>query len=293
MIVVRLIGGLGNQMFQYAAGKALALHHNTHLLIDKIALEQDAKGAFTKRNYALGCFNIDASFATNEQIAFFEEESAGKLKRAFNRMFPAAKKKVVYYESGHRFHENFFTLPQDTYLIGFWQTEKYFGKFQEQIRNDFTLRHPVPEEVEDLLSEIRDTNSTSLHVRRGDYVSLQSAADFHGTPELDYYTKAVEHIIGEKGKTSVYVFSDDLIWCRKHLSFDLPVTFVQQSHGAEWDMYLMSQCRNNIIANSSFSWWGAWLNPHPEKIVTVPEYWFKNTRSDSMDIVARGWKIIK
>ncbi|MCE3259888.1 MAG: alpha,2-fucosyltransferase, partial [Bacteroidetes bacterium] len=171
MIVVRLIGGLGNQMFQYAAGKALALHHNTHLLIDKIALEQDAKGAFTKRNYALGCFNIDASFATNEQIAFFEEESAGKLKRAFNRMFPAAKKKVVYYESGHRFHENFFTLPQDTYLIGFWQTEKYFGKFQEQIRNDFTLRHPVPEEVEDLLSEIRDTNSTSLHVRRGDYVS--------------------------------------------------------------------------------------------------------------------------
>lgn len=289
MIVVKLIGGLGNQMFQYAAGRSLAIHHNTNLLLNKISLEEEPKGVFTKRNYELGCFGLEQSFATQEDLDYFSGNSSGKFKRTLDRIFPGIKRKVTLYESGHIFHSNFFSMPADTCLVGFWQSEKYFKKYEDQIRKDFTLLSPVPSSLHELHSRVKSTNSISLHVRRGDYVSLKTAADFHGTPGLSYYEKAIEYIRKEQDAGEIFVFSDDLDWCRHNLSFDLPVTFVQQNNGPEWDMFLMSQSKHNIIANSSYSWWGAWLNQNPGKIVILPEYWYRNVKSNSIDITPEGW----
>lgn len=292
MIIVKLIGGLGNQMFQYAAGRALAMHHNTPLFLDKTTLEEDAKGAYTQRKFELSCFNIDERFASQKELELFKDGKSNRLQRVVNRLFPQAKSKLTFHESGHIFHSNFFSLPTDTFLIGFWQSEKYFSGIANQIRKDFTLKAPVPSDVKQTLSLINNVNSVSLHVRRGDYVSLKSASEFHGLIGLEHYTKAISFIENKKPGTEIFIFSDDIAWCKENLKFDQMLHFVEHSSGAEWDMFLMSQCKHNIIANSSFSWWGAWLNTNPEKIVIIPEHWFAGKKSIELDRVAKNWQVL-
>lgn len=292
MIVVKLIGGLGNQMFQYAAGKALALHHQTKLFIDKTDLEKDAGGAYTQRKFELSCFNITAELATEKELSLFSANDSNKIQRVFNRFFPSVKKQVVFTESGHLFHPSFFKTPVNTYLNGFWQTEKYFLNCQEEIRKEFTLKSLLPAQIQELLNKINSGNSVSLHIRRGDYVTLKSANQFHGLIGMEYYKQATEFIASQKGNINVFVFSDDLTWCQENIKLNCPVHFVQHQAGAEFDMFLMSRCSHNIIANSSFSWWGAWLNNNPNKIVVIPAHWFAGKKSSDMDIVANGWKVI-
>jgi len=289
MIIVKLIGGLGNQMFQYAAGKALSLERGTELLIDKSDLDKETNGAFTKRHYELGCFNITERFANSNDLFPYKNIGSSRLKRLRDRYFPWLVNKVSFYESGNSFHRNFFKLPANTYLNGFWQSEKYFKKYETQIRNSFQIKDPLPDELKDVLQNIRTTTSVSLHVRRGDYVSLKSANDYHGLCSQEYYEAAIDKLKKKYRDIVIFVFSDDIEWCKTNLNFNSPMHFISQNKGAQWDLYLMSECRHNIIANSSFSWWGSWLNTNPNKVVIAPKNWFRDTTISTNDLIPENW----
>lgn len=291
MIVVKLIGGLGNQLFQYAAGRALADFHNTDLYLDTSFLSVNPNGAYTKRDYDLHAFSIRATIADKTVLQNFDFESSRLLNKLKN-IFPSYFSRVIFNEAQSYFNRQFFKLPANTYLNGYWQSEEYFLPSKNKIKDDFKLANPPSEKYQSLLLQIKSRKSISIHVRRGDYVSLNSANSFHGVLNKDYYQRAFEHFEEINSDFKYFVFSDDLNWCEQHLDFLGDVCFVDGSSlmlSAQEELLLMSNCSNHIIANSSFSWWGAWLNANPEKIVVMPQNWFTNVKSKTINIVPNNW----
>ena len=285
-----LDGGLGNQMFQYAAGRSLSLYHRVPLYLDTTILEKDPAGAYTPRKYELDCFKIQSLKATEEQLVRFVGCSI--LCRAIDKFFPPLRKKRTFYEPGYYFYKSFFRLPADTLLAGFWQSEKYFKPFDKLIRSELTLKNAPPPEIKTIEERVQSSCSVSVHVRRGDYVSIKDANEFHGLCSLKYYERAHSILRSENKYSRFFIFSDDLQWCRQNLRHLKNAHLVCHPFGAEWDLYLMSRCKSHIIANSSFSWWGAWLCESPAKRVLAPEYWLRNIKTASLDVVADGWEII-
>lgn len=283
MIVTRLIGGLGNQMFQYAAAKALALKHQTTIKVDTTTLEADPKGKYTQRYYELSIFNSNIEIATNDDF-----ETINRYKN-----FPVFIKNILnaYYfanEQGSHYQLDFEKYPSNCYLNGFWQSELYFKKFEAEIKNDFTFNELIINENKDLAEKISNSQSVSLHIRRGDYVSNKEANQFHGLCDLNYYKRAVS-LLKEKDSTiELFVFSDDIAWCKQHLIFDKTIHYIE-TQNPHSDLYLMTLCKHNVIANSSFSWWGAWLNNNPQKNVVAPKNWFANTDVNTSNIIPKSW----
>jgi Glycosyl transferase family 11 len=299
VIIARLDGGLGNQMFQYAAGRSLSLHHHVPLYLDTTILEKDPAGAWTPRKYVLDCFKIQSLKATEEQLTHFSGSSS-RLSRIIDRTFPSLRKKLSFSEPGYYFYKSFFRLPADTLLIGCWQSEKYFKSFDKLIRSELSLKSTPPPEIKIMEELIQSLYSVSIHVRRGDYVSLKICNELHGLCSLQYYERAHAILQAENKDSRFFIFSDDPEWCRQNLQHLKNSHLVCHPFGAEWDLYLMSLCKSHIIANSSFSWWGAWLCEYPGKRVLVPEYWLRNAsiarapdiKTACLDVVAEGWEII-
>jgi hypothetical protein len=158
------------------------------------------------------------------------------------------------------------------------------------IRTDFAFRQPLTGLNVEIAQEIAVVNSVSLHIRRGDYASNPKTLSTHGTCSLAYYKEAIRKIIERVESPHLFVFSDDIDWARDNLNIDLPIRYVDHNRDSESfnDMRLMSLCRHHIIANSSFSWWGAWLNPHEDKIVVAPNNWFANS-NNTKDLLPTGW----
>jgi hypothetical protein len=291
MIIVKLIGGLGNQMFQYAAGKSLALKNHTDLYIDISHLAKDTKGAYTKRELELDVFNTKYHIATSEQIEKFRIDNQNKYTRFLQRNYPFLFSNLYVAESGNKFNSQFFKYGRNTYLDGFWQCEDYFKMHRELLLKDFTLKHALHPEEESLKQTIQNGTNISLHVRRGDYVSIPSNLNFHGVLDVEYYNKAIELIKQKTKIDKVFVFSDDIEWCKQNFTNHELFNFVDFTHKvpAYQELYLMSQCSHHIIANSSFSWWAAWLNNKPNKIVVAPKVWFADKSIDTSDIVPKQW----
>lgn len=289
MIIVKLIGGLGNQLFQYAAGRCLAHLHGTELKLDRSYLDADPKGAYIKRDYELGVFQVHASFATPEDVRPFLKKSGNKIVRTLSRKLPILFDKLYVAESGHAYHKEFMSYPADTYLDGFWQSELYFKQAEKVIRKELTFKDPASGLNAELLEKIKRVNAVSLHVRRADYVADKNTSNYHGTCSPDYYKKAIEAIAEKHGEIELYIFSDDIEWCRENMKPAFPHHYVGHNSGKNSyeDMRLMSSCRHNIIANSSFSWWGAWLNANENKTVVAPEKWFTNAVNP--DIYPDNW----
>ncbi len=269
MIIVRLKGGLGNQMFEYAAGRAMALATGARLLLDATFLNDRTPRHITFRSYELGIFTIAPEFTFLSRLSFL-------LPIPF--VWPAFS--VCAEKIGALFGRKM------VYLKDYFQSEKYFSDHAGDIRNDFTFKNPLSPAAEKIAAEIASTESVCLHVRRGDYVSDTKTAAHHGfAGDGGYYGKAIE-TIGEKiANPRFFVFSDDMEWCRKNLGIR-PAVFVPASAD---DLHLMSLCKHDIIANSSFSWWGAWLNKNPHKIVIAPKRWLRGETCDSGDIVPVSW----
>jgi hypothetical protein len=291
MIIVKLIGGLGNQMFQYAAGRCLAHLHETELLMDTSYLEKDPKGAYTKRKPELDVFHIDLKVATKADVERFNVEGSNKYSRALQRRLPILFTNLYVAESGTTFHKEFFSYPENTYLDGFWQSELYFNTIESILVNDFVLRDPLNRENKDWLKKIEGCESVSLHVRRGDYVFNAAAQSHHGSCDADYYKKAIESIKEDYKDIEVFVFSDDLNWCKANLKIKETLHFVDvnQRENQHLDMFLMSHCKHNVIANSSFSWWAAWLNRNDDKIVIAPLKWFSDPSIKTYDLIPKEW----
>ncbi len=275
MIAIRLIGGLGNQMFQYAAARALAKCSNTNALLDLTWFNQDFNADTTPRHYELSCFSLD-KFTSK-----YKGTTRGKIQRSL------AKK---YTEPHFHYDPNFKHLPKNTVLSGYFQSEKYFSDIRGILLEDFSwVKEPNGKNI-DLFKQITsDSLSVSVHVRRGDYVLNENAAKFHGLTGVDYYKAAVKEMTKQVKKPNLYVFSDDPDWCKKNLRFTQPTTYISHNTDGSEDMRLMKMCKHNIIANSSFSWWGAWLNTNPYKIVVAPKQWFSHSESNTKDVIPGSW----
>ncbi len=180
MIITKLIGGLGNQMFQYAAGKALACKHHTELKVDVSELNRNPEGHYTKRHYELGIFASNIQIANETDLALFPDKNSGKFNRELQRRFPFLFNKLLAVESGSNYHSEFKSYPKNTYLSGFWQSELYFKEYEHEIKKDFQFNQSVIEACKPLYHKIANINAVSLHVLRGDYVSSSSAKKFHG-----------------------------------------------------------------------------------------------------------------
>jgi len=281
MVTIRLKGGLGNQMFQYAAAKSLAALHDTEVAIDKnwFYSQKDS----IPRNYELSCFdNISPKFSSGSENFF--------LKRKWEYLKLNKFKKFYVEPTGGDFDEKFFNLPSDIHLEGYFQSEKYFEQNEKIIRNEFSFDAISSNDNEEMLRKIRDTESVSIHVRRGDYVSNSKTNKKHGVCHPDYYSRAIAHIEQNVEKPVFFVFSDDMEWTKNNLKIDQLKFYIDynKGKGSFEDMRLMSKCRHNIIANSSFSWWGAWLNNNSEKIVLTPKRWFNIERS-TKDLIPNTW----
>lgn len=289
MIIVRLIGGLGNQLFQYAVGRRLAHVLGTELKLDITGFE-----TYKKRKYYLRPFNIQENFASSAEIAALVPK--GRLERALAKRWQKKWPKYIQQRYFH-FDPDILNLSDGVYLDGYWQSEKYFADIAGIIHREFTVKTPQTGKDKELAEITAATESVSLSIRRGDYVSSPDMNQFHGVCDLDYYSRCVEHITQTVKNPHFFIFGDDPQWARNNLKLPYPSTLVDHNgpdKGYE-DLRLISQCKHNIIANSSFSWWGAWLNPRNEKIVIAPKQWFGEKVQDSRkmdDLLPATWIVL-
>jgi hypothetical protein len=284
MILIQLKGGLGNQMFQYAAARALAAKHGIKVLLDATHYREDQL-----RNFDLLELNVAARLASSKEADEMRPNSPWQ--RVIARLTPSARK-TYYKQPYYHFDPDFFRLGPRIYLQGYFQSERYFQPIKDVIRQELTFRNPMPANVQELAAQMRREASVSVHIRRGDYKNAETLR-MHGMLPLSYYDEAVKGLQNDLPSPHFYIFTDDSRWVKENL--DLPgATLVSGpvTHTHFEDLYLMQQCRHNIIANSSFSWWGAWLNDSPEKKVIAPKNWFNEGPKDTQDLIPASWKQI-
>lgn len=294
MIIVRLTGGLGNQMFQYAAARNLAYSRNTILKLDTTFLDGD-NGNCTPRSYMLGHFAIEASVASFREVDDIVGEDKNIFSSAASQFWRAIKftgtTHRLYNEGNFCFDPAVLDLPDNTYLAGYWQSERYFLNIRDIIKREFTLNIPLDTENNGVADLINTTNSVSLHVRRGDFVSDAEVNRVHGVCTSDYYRRSIEKIADLSGEIHLFIFSDDPAWVSENYDFPWPTTVVKRNSSTEAhiDLWLMTLCRHHIIANSTFSWWGAWLSNGSDKVVIAPERWFNDPSLDARDLIPSDW----
>lgn len=284
MITVGLKGGLGNQLFQYALGRRLSLDHDCDLTIDARALSVDPL-----RNYALNQFKISSSLA---KPLSYPLHGLGAQLNPLYKALSFNRSATIVNEKQFAFDPQVLTCADGTYLNGYWQSEHYFLSIRQTLLDDLQLAKPLDHEQAVIAQQIQESNAISLHIRRGDYLTDAKTNSYHGLCNLDWYYRAVSVISHGISTPHFFVFSDDYEWAIQHLRLNYPTQFIKpQVDGQEGiDMYLMSLCKHNIIANSSFSWWGAWLNQNAQKRVVAPENWFANAPHDTRDLIPSSWQ---
>ncbi len=286
MIATHIIGGLGNQMFQFAAGKALALRLGVDLVLDD--------RYWDKRRYVecgLGNFAHGARSAPRLGLPAMKYESP--VTYVTRKLRGTAW--TVYDNDALPYDSTFSDLGDGTWLKGYFQSERYFVDHAEDIRACFQLTRPPSNETQAVMREMDNCIPVALHIRRGDMVNNTRNFAVHGTPALEYFRKAAELVASNCKETpTFFVFSDEPRWVIENFELDLPVKIVSHN-GVDRnfeDIFLMSRCQHNITANSSFSWWGAWLNPNPGKVVVCPDRWFADPKLQNNSLVPESWTTI-
>jgi hypothetical protein len=292
MIVARLIGGLGNQMFEYAAARALSLRTNASLVLDISGFKQ-----YNLHAYGLNHFNIAGDVFN--QVEYVDSDKSKYVVRnpksligRISRRLKLGQRLKVFRETDLVFNADMLTVRGDTYLEGYWQSEQYFVDQESQIRSDFGFRSNPDEINQHWLDRINSVLAVSVHIRRGDYVTDPAANAIHGVCSVDYYQRAVEFLKSRiASDLFFFVFSDDPEWSKNNIDFGANTFFISHNDASKnyEDLRLMSACKHHIIANSSFSWWGAWLNGYVDKIVVAPKRWFEGEEHDARDLVPAKW----
>ncbi|SHG24213.1 alpha-1,2-fucosyltransferase [Dysgonomonas macrotermitis] len=291
MITVILSGGLGNQMFQYAASRALSLKKQTGLSIDTFLLRKKTKT--TIRSFGLDVFDIKTeekgSLKTKIITKGFSFYNKYNLNRFIFKVFNVFRdQKTIIYDN--RFEK----ISKNSTLFGYFQNEKYFKAFSDVLRNDFEFIVPIDEKNSKIIEEMASKESISVHIRRGDYLNPNVNL---ALLDISYYQKAIAYIAEKRENPHFYIFSDDMNWVKGNLELqNINHTFIDWNEGEDSfrDMQLMSLCSHNIIANSSFSWWGAWLNKNRDKIVIAPSIWYKADKNNNPPegFIPEGWTIL-
>lgn len=277
-VTIRIMGGLGNQLFQYALGRSLEINCGAEIFFNTTSI--DLKSG---RKFMLDQFNTRMNIGPWDVEKGFLNQFINIIKGTFyikeNRMqfIPSLFCKI---KNGGNF-----------YLEGYWQTEKYFQSIREQLLTEITLKDQYSEKARAISDSIFSTTSVSLHLRRGDYITNPNYNKIHGVCSIEYYQEAIKRIEQKIPNPYFFVFSDDIEWVKENLTHTMKnVTFVSgRNFRDEEELLLMSECKHNIIANSSFSWWAAWLNKNNDKIVIAPKEWFKVSFSGIKDIIPISW----
>jgi len=289
MLINKLKGGLGNQMFQYATGFALAQKNNTVQKIDITTFDNASRD--TRRKFGLNVFKITSPVALSEEI-----------KKVRNQYGPIPKflsliNQKVFKQYYTDFHPEFLNKiseklnhKKDVYIDGNFQSEKNFTEFAPLICQEFTFKKEFfDDHVKQLAEVIQKENSVSIHIRRGDYVYDKKTNKYHGVCLIEYYEKAIKLIKEKISNPVFYIFTDDDKWVTENFKI-IPYINVSQKHLKDHEeMFLMSQCQHNIVANSSFSWWGAWLNKNSAKIVIAPRKWVNKKPNPHPNIIPETW----
>lgn len=283
MIVTKIYGGLAGQMLQYALGRKLSLKNKTKLFLDKSWYDRPYWDHAHPRDFKLDKLNV------NYQVL-----NPNKLIWKFRLTHRLKKLNPLYHQTVNekdfsQYDEDIISAGRKTVLDGYWNSYKYFADIRETLIKEFTPTDKPAAKNEAALNRIRSTNSVSVHFRRGDY----KQNEFHGILSKEYYDKAVAIIKEKVANPMLYIFSDETDWVTQNVNFDLPYEIIDFNKDANnhWDIELMKNCRHNIIANSGFSWWGAWLNTHAGKIVIAPERWINHEQS-RIDNIPGGWILI-
>jgi hypothetical protein len=280
MIIARLQGGLGNQLFQYAAAKALSAKLGVSFKPEVITSLQKDK----LRHIALHDLQANFELATNAEVKqFIYFPSLYRHQPAFFSRIG----KHIYREPHFHFDPRFFQLNDPVFIDGFWQSHLYFKDIDSSIRQDFAVKPELIKNVTEKGMELQNKLSVAVHIRRGDFLQPKAVA-YHGIPDTGYYAKAIALIKEKVPGASIYYFSDDIEWVKANLPADTAEFVSSFTKSAIEDFYLMTKCKHNIIANSSFSWWTAWLNNNPGKIVIAPGQWFAVDHNTN-DLIPADW----
>jgi hypothetical protein len=292
VVIVRLMGGLGNQLFQYATGYALSRRLDVPLLVDRSFLDVRADTVdWTLRDLELDAFQVPLNFATPAMIGKARKVLDSRFHRLLSHWLPSLYPWQILVEDGERHMPRYNTLRAPAYLQGHWQSQRYFEDVADELRGAMFLPREEPDEVNARLRDLaRQKLTASIHVRRGDYVTAVSNG-YHHTCGAEYYRESAAWMVRELGVEHFLVFSDEPDRVLSELDLPHPHTLVSHNTGrsAHWDMWLMRQCAHHIIANSSFSWWGAWLNTSPGKVVIAPKRWFTDPALSAVDLLPVQW----
>jgi len=289
MIIIKLRGGLGNQLFQYALGRKLAETLNTELKIDLSLLHERTN--MTPREYKLNIFAINATIATKQD----ERKVLGlKLLHPIKRRFWKLGLDLFHWnyfrETSFEFHPELLQHKGSMVLEGYWQSEDYFKDIRPLLLKELTVKESfVSSEIRLQSQHLQQHESIAIHVRRGDYIANPTVNQLFGICTLEYYDNAINWMKQHIQHPTFYIFSDDTDWCKTH--FKMPsneINFITGNKDYE-DFLLMSSCRHQIIANSSFSWWAAWLNQNQNKHIIAPKNWFVSSKLNTSHVVPAEW----
>ena len=292
-IIAQLQGGLGNQLFQYAAARALSIEHNSPLLLDQSWFSKTYEDV-TPREFLLPLLNVKGSLISYG-IPIKRPKKIYRLAQKFWPIDPF----IFVEQTPFRFDSRLSKAPafkqQNLYLMGYWQSFKYFEAIKASLQNEISPKNSLDTHYQKYLDQIHGITSTMVHVRRGDYVNLASAAKVHGFIGLEYYQKGMQSILEKSHDTQFFVFSDDLAWAKENLPYPDQCTFVESLSSSDaviQELELMTHCQNHLIANSSLSWWAAWLSKHAGGLVVCPNKWTMDGSMNWGDLLPAQWQQI-
>lgn len=280
MTIIKLKGGLGNQLFQYAFGRFLSIKRNEEIKLDASSLSGPKD---TPRAYSLDIFNVSVQIASDLEVKKYRYpyKIISKLNRVFNHRI--LKKYNIGYSAKLLNNKN-------VYLEGYFQSYKYLDPIRDVLLREITLKEAIDNKYKEILENIDKSNSVSIHIRRGDYINDEQTKQAHNVCGLEYYKKAISIINDRVENPIFFVFSDDINWVKENLQIDNKTYYISNGIIKDFEeLILMSKCYNNIISNSSFSFWGAWLNQNTNKIVIAPGKWHNKLDNEYKDLLPESW----
>jgi hypothetical protein len=285
-----LQGGLGNQMFQYAIARALSEHYRTQFALNRYWFNAH-QGDATPRELQLDVLNI-------QEVPILDSTFPQKPKR-WQRVlqhFFTKNSLVIYQDNAFDFDQDVFHLKnaasRNIYLAGYWQAYAYIDAIKEILKGEFKTKAPLFHFYQTYLDQIQSQESVMVHIRRGDYVHSKAASQFHGVLPLQYYEQAIHALQNTKPNLQFFIFSDDLQWAKDSLQGNFQKTFIEHAPHADavaHELQLMRACDHHIIANSSLSWWGAWLKKNPHGLVYAPNHWINDDTLNLSALLPPDW----
>jgi hypothetical protein len=289
MKIIKIKGGLGNQMFQFAFYLSVKNKYQNDIVKIDTSFYDNNKA---HNGYELKkIFSVNADYAVKKEIEKLTNSRNNFITKVIRKLFGG--RKTDYIEKNFLYDKTVYSFNnKDKYFDGYWQNPKYFSDIKNIINSYFVFDKNLKDENYKILRDIIEQNSVSLHIRRGDYINNFKAKNLHGgICTLKYYHKAISVVKEYMENPYFFVFSDDIDWVKNNLEIDNNVKYIDWNRGSDSyrDMQLMSNCKHNIIANSSFSWWGTWLNENRNKIVISPNKWFNNREIDNDVMIMDNW----